>query len=107
MNAKQIAERRRHGGWVSEIENDVLAGAYLDLLEQNRWIPVSERLPEEDETVFWWIVPKEPKDCPHSSSGRPIHTDFKPYRTEGKYQKCWSPLGRPTHWKPLPNVPEE
>jgi len=51
MDAKDIAEYQMIYG--SDPPFQKLAKAHLDLLEQNRWIPVSERLPEED---TWCLV---------------------------------------------------
>lgn len=62
MNAKQIAERLRHG--IPDF--DTMAEA-ADLLERMAWVPVSERLPSESgfydvwrpnfgrwASAYWW-----------------------------------------------------
>jgi len=91
MDAKEIAEQWAQGS--DSFAAELLAKAYLDLLEQNRWIPVSERLPEEDKNV---IV----------SGGLAYLEDGIWYSDTGQ------DYGRPiqwavTHWKPLPNVPKD
>ena len=70
-----------------------------------RWIPVSERLPDKEARLFYWIVPRTAEEAYHDTSGNPILSNFKPYRHEGKWG-TWSGLCKATHWMPLPAAPD-
>ena len=73
-----------------------------------KWISVEDRLPDENTKVFFWLVAKEPKECPHDSSGNPItnYGILKPYMDIHRWN-CWSGLSKPTHWMPLPEPPNQ
>jgi hypothetical protein len=67
----------------------------LALREENRWIPVSERLPEFYTHVLVYFSDR-----------------LEELRVENLYlhQHGWwggNPRLKPTHWKPLPSKPEE
>lgn len=74
-------------------ELDELRAENAKLREENRWIPVSERLPEEGEPVLV-----------HKGYSRP---DISCYR---RFQNgvFWHGRGKEvTHWMPLPSAPEK
>lgn len=77
----------------------------IDLVEQSQWINVSDRLPDENEIVRWWLIGKPPEECQHDSCGNPIAPNCKPYMYECKYN-CWSSVMKPSHWQSLPEPPE-
>ena len=57
------------------------------------WIPVSERLPEEDTIVLVWLAPK--------------HYEYTNVDTDRFYRGRWVRWnGRVTHWTPVPPAPK-
>jgi len=78
---------------IAELESRI-----AELEAERRWIPVSERLPEceKDVLVFWG----------KASDGSKIDWFGTAWRNEcddGKW--CTDPIV-PTHWMPLPGMPE-
>ena len=64
-----------------------------ELTEGQRWIPVSERFPEDDEDVLVWV--------------NGTHRDMA-YRDEGVwYDEEHNHLKNITHWMPLPKPPKD
>ena len=83
----------------------------------SEWISISDRLPEEGQKVWFWLVPKpieERKDIcvwkrALNSNGDPIPTAnciIEPYKDICVW-KGWSSIMKPTHWQPLPAPPEK
>ena len=77
-----------------------------------KWIPVSERLPEEPGPFLIVVKSKYPFDRDYS-----YETDFATYRWDGKgrLDGCWDALAdwgdgeeyiHVTHWMPLPEPPK-
>ena len=70
--------------------------------EYRRWIPVTERLPEELEQVIVWMP-----DCPH----HPCGMDMGSCMTDSIWGVSWMVSGGrsafPTHWMPLPAPPTD
>jgi len=90
-----------YGDSVSELteENEKLNARIAELEEKQRWIPVSERLPEcdKDVLVFWG----------KALDGSTIDWFGTAWRNEcddGKW--CTDPIV-PTHWMPLPESPND
>jgi len=80
--------------WNTRPLEDALQARIAELEAQLRWIPVSERLPEEDgEYLIFW-------QCKH---GKGIEIDV--YSTSLGWHDVDSDLH--THWMPLPNLPED
>ena len=70
--------------------------------ERNRWIPVSEKLPEDEENVLVNITEVD---------GSPV-IDFGYYTPgnnafEGWQTNYFMAFGKVTHWRPLPEPPEQ
>jgi len=80
--------------WNTRPIEDALQARIAELEAQLRWIPVSERLPEENGQylIFW--------ECKH---GKGIEIDA--YSTSLGWHDVYSDLH--THWMPLPNLPED
>lgn len=76
----------------TEIDACIVADA-LDLMKEQQWIPVSERLPQDDEDVLVWV--------------NGTHRDMA-YRDEGVwYDEEHNHLKNITHWMPLPKPPKD
>lgn len=82
-------------------QRDLLLQENAELREKQRWIPVSERMPEDCRRVLIAVPYKGHPECP-------------PYVTIGKYyfeSNIWifdfTLQGHPSHWMPLPPCPKE
>jgi hypothetical protein len=69
-----------------------LAAWIRHLEEQRRWVPVGERLPDDDKIYLLCL-----------SGGRIVVADIYAW-SEGKYTHRWP--STVTHWQPLPEAPE-
>ena len=72
-----------------------------ELEEKQRWIPVSERLPEDGEHVLAAYV-----DTMLTAAYYRHHIAFGGVDNWWDTDECWH-TGNPTHWMPLPESPEE
>ena len=77
-------------------------GVTLDnQVSSSKWIPVSERLPENMDDRVLVLLPTKSYDYPIGNQ----HIDTDRYR--GEYRK-WVRYGdKVTHWMPLPEPPKE
>jgi len=65
----------------------------IAIMEEGGWIPVTKRLPQDDEDVLVWV--------------NGTHRDMA-YRDEGVwYDEEHNHLKNITHWMPLPKPPKE
>ena len=98
-----------HGDWVSFEDYEKLEAKNAKLREANRWIPVTERLPEPYTEVYIW---------PRPDFGVTHHTGYLS-RRKGDKEFRWfnntyetnygveENTVRVTHWMPLPDPPQE
>jgi hypothetical protein len=96
-----IGNLRRSREWV--------ASKLRDLRAQRRWIPVVDRLPEDD-GIFGDPVLVSCVDNYGAGRGRQTTIDIHNYHPDGS---CWesslcpdATSDPPTHWMPLPDPPE-
>lgn len=62
----------------------------------SKWIPVTERLPEERVNVLCFF--------PQKDYGSNAEIDYREYHSDGFAMEF--KFGKPTHWMPLPEPPE-
>ena len=73
--------------------------------ERTRWIPVTERLPEEGVPVLINYIGIDGKVY---ADGVAVWTDYGCFWWEGSLAYCEEEVAVPiTHWMPLPEPPEE
>lgn len=65
---------------------------------ENRWIPVSERLPEVDGAYFIWHISKD-------FGGMCVSTHWNSIKKTFGQEEMFG--GKTTHWMPLPEAPKE
>lgn len=85
------------GGSLAEMAIDLIRTQekrIAELESERRWIPVAEKLPEHCVTVL-------------SYNGVAIGTDFYDEVFETWYSDLDRPLPMVTHWRPLPDPPQE
>jgi hypothetical protein len=91
---KQISDKYIHGGdeWFDEQRCRAIEYAIECIYKHNKWIPVSERLPEDDRQVL---------ACTKKGKAFSAHYDH--------LWKSWSVSHtvKITHWMPLPEPPKE
>jgi transcription elongation factor Elf1 len=87
--------KMQHRRWQTRPIEDDLRKRIAELEEAQRWIPVSERLPEENQQIL-------------STDGKEFYLDYYA-RWEGKDNPpcfCDGLSWAVTHWMPLPEPPE-
>ena len=81
-------------------ENDTLRARVAELEEAHRWIPVTERLPEDHDTVLFYCRSNYSNIGYHVESAKQW-TALPGFYYHGKMYKLI------THWQPLPASPED
>ena len=76
------------GELLDEIQR--LQSRIAELEAEQRWIPVSERLPEGNERIFVYVPP----------------ITYPQIATYDHLNKCFT-RGNVTHWRPLPQPPKD
>ena len=89
------------GSWNTRPIEDALTARIAELEAERRWIPVSERLPEEDVRVLLYS---------HGVTAVTAVGWIRKFEPDISEWECWddkwSSWDTPTHWMPLPNPPE-
>ena len=86
------ADELEHIAYLQTLEIQKLNARIAELEEKQRWIPVSERLPEGGKVLVLW------KDGT-------IHLDST-FIDCGRYYWWESGQANVTHWMPMPQLPE-
>ena len=81
----------------AEIENIKLKEEFAKYRRNNRWIPVTERLPEEEEVVLVWGGASVYTAKRHNKYG-----ELMWWKLNSRWHYC-----NPTHWMPLPGPPKD
>ena len=93
--------------WVEADRYTELLAKYAALVSETRWIPVTERLPEDHIAVAVFVQGDHPADrsvtVAHMFQG---HWRC-PYFGEEFLEDVSIVMGRPTHWMPLPAPPTD
>ena len=124
MNAELIKALKEDAEWAhaNEWETPITLGDHLDAAaaaleaadKAQRWIPVSERLPEYDPSKganAYWIAKKtrngewQMKIALYSDYGYVTTVDIPQNVTWRDYDFCQ--ITNVTHWQPLPQPPKE
>ena len=101
LEAGKEWERQRYEFGATEAELGELAERVTELEAAQRWVPVSERLPEDRATVLVAFKNREILTA----------TYYKRYEGFGGVENYWDIAGwhsgNVTHWMPLPQPPED
>lgn len=95
-DAKEERERLKEQLDNAEIENIKLKEEFAKYRGKNRWIPVTERLPEEEEVVLVWGGASVYTAKRHNKYG-----ELMWWKMNSRWHYC-----NPTHWMPLPEQPD-
>ncbi len=102
---EHAAEEATRSEWQQlEAERDALRAENARLREETRWIPVTERLPEPGQSVL--IVIDNGVSVFHVEKAR-HYPDVLQWTTDDGGYYHGDKYGWVTHWKPLPQPPEE
>ena len=120
VKALRACGRRSCGDcpYCKRLDCDTMSFDAADLIEQQaariaeleakvpRWIPVTERLPENGVPVLVnYIGNNSGKYHPDAIA---VWTDYGCFWWEGSLEDCYAEVAMPiTHWMPLPGWPEE
>ena len=88
-------------GWTKAELTDYLIANGVTI---QKWIPVTERLPEADIRVLVWIGEND-HGFPPIDTDRVHDYSYLEERLRGKRWVRWD--GNITHWMPLPEAPKE
>lgn len=100
--ANGLYEPSDRGILYRETQSDFIAGAKWQL-EQNPWISVKERLPEENTGVFFTVKWKDL----HRGYFVGLYYGNGQWESDHRIFLPDSPLGCITHWMPIPKFNEE
>ena len=100
---QEIEKLRRQNEQLREAAA-LVAKESVELLER-RWIPVTERLPENGVPVLINYIASD--DGKYHPDGTAVWTDYGCFWWEGSLEDCDTEVAVPiTHWMPLPEPPE-
>ena len=89
-------EHRENYDGMDEVNEACRMG--MEVLERQRWIPCSERLPKNNQRVLFWV-----------SSTDAVYAGF--YSYTGKHGAVWFRAGKvyyaSKYWMPAPKAPEK
>lgn len=75
---------------------------YLDAMDNKKWIPVTERLPEEE---GWYLVYTTPKRA-HKSINKAMFCKGYEWKPEPYWRGAGGHWANVTHWMELPKPPK-
>ena len=105
---KELIERLEHWSELAltpyELAQDL--GEAADALERHRWIPVSERLPEERGRYLVFVRPNVELYEPYAMTGFFYGADEDP-ECANTWDDEQNGVDVVTHWMSLPPVPDE
>lgn len=84
-----------------QLKVEALEAQLAALIEQTRWIPVGERLPEESDKVLVWMECPDLFIAPQDDFGYYINGEWIGDNTDSMVHSK-----NVTHWMPLPPPPE-
>ena len=95
MEAADAIEELQKAVYFHKYNSEFLEDKYNSLADE-KWIPVTERLPEEEEVVLVWGGVSVYTAKRHNKYGGLMW-----WKLNSKQHYC-----NPTHWMPLPKAPE-
>lgn len=113
---KRMTKNYPSGSWGidGDIDNAVLKlAAYEDTgltpeeVQQMRWIPVEERLPEENVTVLAFNADPHAEKYVLARYRAVAHLGCFWYQFDQEYDSWCASCWKVTHWMPLPQSPKE
>jgi hypothetical protein len=92
-------------GSVANDQAEVLAKGIADIIRiaaEPDWIPVTERLPEDEDTCLCYAIGQSRPFIGYFAEGYWVSLDSSDYDRAGDFTGQ-----NPTHWMPLPEPPED